>query len=301
MIGRQTTKAIAEAYQERFVKLRRSNYDYISVYERDEMYDFLYVNDFDGWICNIFHGISSGRRSLFEFILKLHTGESIASATSQWDWPQRQSLGQRILRDLSEALIKERINNPKFETYGDSDKKAVDSMRSALELDGYVYKDGTLFVPEEGILEEKEEQGLLEAMMIELSLQDIAILRHHLELSSSDYQAEKWDDSISNSRKVLEGVLQQAAVRVLTARGKLPTDTQSLERPQKVRELLESEGLLDKKERETLGHVYGLLSQTGSHPYIAERDQARLMRHLSLTFCQFVMLRLRGALENKVK
>ena len=44
--------------------------------------------------------------------------------------------------------------------------------------------------------------------------------------------------------------------------------------------------ILEKKEKEAIAKVYGLLSDTGSHPYIADRDQARLMRHLSLTFSQ---------------
>ena len=61
---------------------------------------------------------------------------------------------------------------------------------------------------------------------------------------------------------------------------------------------LERSGMLEKKEKEAIAQVYGLLSNTGGHPYIAERDQARLMRHLSLTFAQFVLLRLEGALRS---
>jgi hypothetical protein len=55
--------------------------------------------------------------------------------------------------------------------------------------------------------------------------------------------------------------------------------------------------LLDTKETETLAKVYGLLSQTGSHPNMAFNDQARLLRHLALAFSQFVMLRLQGSLK----
>ena len=36
------------------------------------------------------------------------------------------------------------------------------------------------------------------------------------------------------------------------------------------------------------------MSDTGGHPYMAAKDQARLMRHLALTFSQFVLLRLEG-------
>jgi len=39
------------------------------------------------------------------------------------------------------------------------------------------------------------------------------------------------------------------------------------------------------------------LSETGAHPYMAESDQARLLRQLSLTLSQFVLLRLEAALK----
>ena len=42
---------------------------------------------------------------------------------------------------------------------------------------------------------------------------------------------------------------------------------------------------------QAVAKVYGLMSDKGSHPYIADRDQARCMRYLSLTFAQFVLLR----------
>jgi hypothetical protein len=229
--------------------------------------------------------------------MQLHTGESVATATPKWTWPQRQTLGQSLLKQLAECLIKERLTNPEFERYGDSDKKAVDAMRSALELEGYIYKDGTLYVPEESVLQEPEEQGLLVAMMTELGLQDIETLKHHLDLSATHYQDEKWDDSIGNSRKVLEGVLRQVALRTGGRKGTPALTEEELDRPAKVREHLESCGILEKKEKDTLSQVYGLLSETGGHPYVAQKDQARLMRHLSLTFCQFVLLRLRGSLD----
>jgi hypothetical protein len=67
-----------------------------------------------------------------------------------------------------------------------------------------------------------------------------------------------------------------------------------------IRSYLEKEGLLEPKEREAITSIYGLLSETGGHPNIAESEEARLLRHLSLTFSQFVMLRLRGALAKPI-
>lgn len=295
MISRAAAKSIGDAYNLCYVHTSYSGVYPTSHLYRDQLYELLYVNNFDAWICNAVKMIVSDSRGLLEYVMKLHTGESIASGTPQWTWAQRQALGQRLLKEFAESLIRERITNPEFETHGESKKRSVDAMRSMLELDGFIYRDGILYVPEESVIQEPEEQGLLVAMMGELALQDIPTLRHHLDLSASHYQEGLWDDSISNSRKVLEGILQQTALRASSIHAtNAPID---YSRPADVRNFLEASGILEKKEKETLSQVYGLLSETGGHPYVAQKDQARLMRHLSLTFCQFVLLRLRGALS----
>jgi hypothetical protein len=61
-----------------------------------------------------------------------------------------------------------------------------------------------------------------------------------------------------------------------------------------VRKYLLKNNLLDNNEVEAVEKIYGLLSHTGAHPYMAESDQARLLRQISLLFAQFIMLRLDG-------
>jgi len=294
MISRKSSKAIADAYHTRFTYSGRSGF----TYHEDSLYDFLYVNEFDAWLLNSFKAIRiSDSRGLREFIMRIHTGESLVTATKEWNWQQRQTLGQRILKDLAECLIRLRHADPNFETYGTDDKEAVDQMQKSLELDGFIFRESVLWIPEETVIEEAEEQGVLEGLMTTLHLSDIPTLKHHLELSASHYRDSRWDDSISNSRKVLEGILLQVAARHSSTAGHA-LSSEALERPVAVRDYLERSGMLEKKEKEAIAQVYGLLSNTGGHPYIAERDQARLMRHLSLTFAQFVLLRLEGALRS---
>lgn len=304
MISRRSTKSIAEAYYSHFRDFHRSSSTRTgsNIISRDRLYDFLYINDFEAWLLNAFKAIPTyDTRRLKEFILQIHTGESIAAATPQWSWQQRQTLGQRILKDLSECLIRLRLTEPDFGRYKNSDIKSVDLMQRTLELDGYIYRDNVLWVPEETVIEEAEEQGVLESLMTALNLPDIQTLKHHLELSVIDYQESRWDDSISNSRKVLEGVLSQAAARHSTISTGNDLSPKVLDRPVEVREYLEHTEILEKKEKETIASVYGLLSDNGGHPNIAERDQARLMRHLALTFSQFVLLRLEGILRARAK
>ncbi|MHC4389295.1 MAG: hypothetical protein ACYSX1_11920, partial [Planctomycetota bacterium] len=109
----------------------------------------------------------------------------------------------------------------------------------------------------------------------------------------------RWSDCIGNARKFFEAILQQVASKHSTAIKGSALKASTLQRPVAVRTYLETEGLLEKKEREAVDKIYGLLSHTGGHPYMAEKDQARLLRQICLTVTQFIMLRLEGALQKQ--
>ena len=296
MISRLSTKSIADAYYSHFTYRKR---EAGIIYNRDALYDFLFVNNFDTWLL---YGIKNipiyNTRRLKEFIMQLHTGESVREIMNISNFKDSRFIGQQVLIELSECLIKESLSNPDFEKYGDKDKKAVDFMQKCLELDGYIYSNGSLLVPEESVIDEAEETGILESLMISVGLKDITTLKHHLDLSVTDYQESKWDDSILNSRKVLERILAQVANHFNEVVNGAPLHEEILSRPSLVRDYLEKQGLIEKIENETISQVYRLLSHTGAHPYMAQRDQARLMMHLALTFSQFILLRLDGALKS---
>lgn len=102
---------------------------------------------------------------------------------------------------------------------------------------------------------------------------------------------------VINVKKFVEAILQEVARAHANLKGTNLED-QTLQRPVAIREYLEHENLLEKRERDTLDKLYGLLSHTGAHPYMAEQDQARLLRQLSLTITQFILLRLDGFLKS---
>jgi hypothetical protein len=261
------------------------------------LYEFLFENNSEAWFLNAIKEIPSySPHSLKEFILKIHTGESISKATPQMNWIQRRAYGQDILKFLAQSLIS--IQDLDLAV---SDREKINLMQRTLELEGYVYRNNILWVPEETVIEEAEEQGVLESLISSLKLPNVQTLKHHLDLSVIDYQESRWDDSISNSRKVLEGILSQVASRFNSTIENNELTSKILQRPFEVREYLERSGILDKKEKEAIAAIYGLLSNTGGHPNIAGRDQARLMRHLALTFSQFVLLRLDGIIKTNSK
>lgn len=304
MLSRKTTKTLAELFHQVFGWYGPVLDPYVDILSRETthyhlnkqgLYDFLYEHDYDAWFLNAVKDLPElAERGLKEFIMRLHTGETVAPATPEWSWEQRRKLGQRLLRDLSEDILVW-ANTPGTQVR-DAASKVLPQLASQLELDGYIFRDGRLYYTEAAVLDTEHEQGILERLIQDLKLDKQQVMKHHLELSETHYVDGKWDDSIANSRKLLESVLQEIAARHHLFKTGQRIDQSAYSRPYGVRDYLQAEGLIEPKEKEAITEVYGLLSETGGHPYIAAKDQARLMRHLALTFAQFALLRLQGAL-----
>lgn len=289
MFSRRTTKTLAEVFQMMF-RSRQGNL------EKNRLYDFLYERDYDTWFLNAMKKLpSSHSRALKELVMRLHTGETVVSATPDWTWEQRSKLGQRLLKDIAEDVL---VRGDTPSTDGSSSRqKLVSGLTAELELDGYIFRDGKLLYTEAAVLDTEGEEGILSKLVNDLALDNQEVINHHLKLSESHYLDEKWDDSIGNSRKFLECVLQETAVRHHAHKTGQPIASSAYSPPSRARDYLESQGLIASKEKKAISAVYGILSETGAHPYIAEKDQARPMRHLALTFAQFALLRLQGALK----
>ncbi len=309
MISRRSAISLAEVYARAFHhSYTRSSVGHRSpkyhTVDTDTLYDFLYGHDYSAWFCNKAKhtgnsstNYTNGIRKLKEFVMQLHTGETQVDATPDWTWDQRKALGQDYLRDLAEDILTEWFNKWKEgpEYSRPEIGNHVGELLSSLELDGYVYLDSRLLSPESDVLDVQEETGVLQSLYAALKLASGEIAFHHLKLSEEHYLGKRWDDSISNSRKFLESVLQEvAAAHSLQCKGtQLPMGIYTS--PFRVRDYLEDEGMLETKEKNAIAAIYGLLSETGGHPYMAQNDQARLLRHLALTISQFAMLRFQGS------
>ncbi len=145
-------------------------------------------------------------------------------------------------------------------------------------------------------MDETEAHGVLEGLVGELRLDSSETGLHHLKLSEDHYAAGRWDDCIANSRKFLEYVLVQCAAKHHQAEHGTPIDQTEYNEPRKIRDYLLAAGLVSGQEHKVISDTYSLLSATGGHAYIAKREEARLNRHLALTWSQFVLLQLKGYL-----
>jgi hypothetical protein len=313
MISRKTTLVLAEIVARIFSRSYKSSTNFGRQTKKnysvstDQLYDYLFENNYEAWFCNLAKEtrnssteFSYATRKLKEFILKLHTGETQANLTPQWTWEQRQKLGQQYLENLAEDVLNSWYQDwsQKPDCSKPVSEETLQLLHRNLELDGYSYQSGRLLVPEKDILDSEAEAGLLKSLYTSLGLENSDTAFHHLSLSTEHYENGKWDDSISNSRKFFECVLQETASTYSRVKKNLALPKSKVERPVLIREFLEKEGLLEAKETEAVAKIYGLLSHTGNHPYMAEKDQARFLRHLALTLSQFVLLRLQGSLSS---
>lgn len=293
MISRRTAIRIGDAYKANFayVGTGRSS----PTVDKDKLYDFLFSNDYAPWFCNSFASMLIPR-SVKEWVMRLHTGETQANATPEWNWEARRKLGQKYLRNLAEDILQYYESCKGTYERRKLDRACPELLRS-LELDGYAYRDGKLYPPESDVLDVEEETGLLHRLYEALSLANLDTVFGMLQLSEEHYLEERWSDCIVNSRKFLESVLLEVARAYAQRFATGELDQLREPQPRSVRQFLEDQGLIEKREKEALDKVYGLLSHTGAHPYMAENDQARLLRQLSLTLSQFAMLRLQGRIS----
>jgi hypothetical protein len=295
MISRKSTLAIAEAYTQRFIEPPHPGFLRSGpTVAQDSLYDFLYEHSYDPGFCNIAKS-NSTPRDLKEWLLKIHTGESLSRITLDWPWDEREKLGQEYLKNLARDFMiwfRNECEPRQRVIY----KSLNDELIRRLEMDGYVFRDGDLYQTEVEVLDVEEEKGLLQKLYASLELSDQQTTFQFLNLAEEHYVAGRWSDCIGNARKFFEAVLQQVASKHAALK-KITLPATTLESPRAVRDYLENEGLIEKKEREAIDKIYALLSHTGGHPYMAEEDQARLLRQICLIVIQFVMLRLEGYLK----
>jgi hypothetical protein len=207
MLSRRSTRAIADAYQEIFTSSTYSGRHESRTANPQELYDFVYERDYEPWFCNL-AGRVHGARGVLDFIIKIHTGESIASATPDWSWDKRRGEGQNLLRRLAEDMLKELTTEARSASIFAKD---VEKLARPLELDGYIFKGRRLQREETDVFDVEEVHGVIESLYRELGLANEDVALHHLKNSEEHFVSGKWDDSISHSRRLLEQVLREVA------------------------------------------------------------------------------------------
>ncbi|HMF13719.1 MAG TPA: hypothetical protein VKE94_15480 [Gemmataceae bacterium] len=286
--------------------------------ESDSLYDFLFEHDFSrGFLDHAKQNTTP--RELKEFILHLHTGQTIYESDGSVIW-EVEGEGQNLLEQLADSIVRWFIslfgeeelteNSISVSFWSKRVKIGQDQVSQKffglmvklvnnLELDGYTLrKEGHLLFNEGDILDTDEVAGVLQKLHEKLELRNRPVALQALESSGQAWFDEEWKDCVHNARVFLESILQEIAnSHSLKYHGK-ELGKEIYEGPGKVREYLHREKVIEEKERIALKEDYGFLSMVGSHPYLASSEQARFLRHHALSLAQFVMLIYEGYIAN---
>jgi len=147
------------------------------------------------------------------------------------------------------------------------------------------------------LIDEGKKQSDLERLLHKVSLSNIDIIKHHIKHAEEHYQNSNYDDSISNSRKFFEAVLQQVANGFNVKKYGRTLNKDTLKKPWKVRNFLVKEGLIMEDGKGVFQEAYRFFSTTGSHPYKADKDQAKFALGLAQDTSHFVLSKYIGFLE----
>jgi len=316
MISRKSTFYLGEIYELQFSKLGTAAASRIRKPETDwdKLYEFLYIRDYTPEFLKVSREAIRALVPLSDFIKEIHTGESLNTMTITMDTGQKAALSQSLLNKLSADIIKEfeTLERPEeLSTGGTTDAMTitiinqtnaamarpfdtVDLLKKQLEVDGYIYSDGAIYPIESSVIVEADERAFLEVLVDKLPLEDKVTILYHLKNSETQYLEEKWFDSVSNARGFWEAILKQIASEINRQEG-LGTDPPN--KAVEVRDYLEKKTFISRATKEAIWKVYGFMSEEGAHPNIAERDEARLLRTLALTFSQHALLTFEKYLE----
>lgn len=233
MISRKTSVLLSDLYESLFTHHPRYGGTVVST---GQLYDFLFERDYEAWFANMAKDLRGGR-AVKEWVMKLHTGETLFTATPKWTWEQRQQLGQEYLRHLTEDILRQ---HGEWDEYSKrACGPAIGKLKSQLELDGYKWTKDRLLLSETTVIDVMEAVGLLHSLVQELSLAHADAITHFLELSEEHFIEKRWPDSIANSRKFLESVLQEIAAAHSWRKHSTELNAETYSRPVSVRDYLE--------------------------------------------------------------
>ena len=294
-ISRSTAYALSKLFGACFATGTNGTKDKL---KRQDLNDFLFLNNFEiTFVDDLIASFNQYSKidALERFIIRLFIGDGLVEISSD---ERNQYASPYELKQRSQTLLwmlLESILQDKDHLYYASVKEYRSRLINSLALDGFVFVNGTLHRQEQPIFDVPEQMGILEQLYSELKLGQNAQAVAALKLSEQHYISGLWSDSISNARKFLECVLQEIVASISLQKGELINDKIKANATLIRQHLLEY-GIITAKQQEALGKLYGMLSDTGSHPYIADKDEARLSRYLSLSLAEYVMLEFQGYL-----
>lgn len=279
MISRRTTLLVADILCNKFTKNSpdKDGYGHIRGYSdkvlANKLRDFLFEFNVDGnTIDNLCEDYYT-KQHFKEMIMNIHTGFFY----SRKEYKKCQSLGQSDLKNIIIGILSKNVQ-----------PESKDYLENLLRLDGYIYEKEQLYEINTDI---DDKVNIIKALLKKMNLGKIDEFEIFYKNMNDHFEKSKWEDSIHNSRKLYELILEETATSYSKNVKKINKSFENVQNV-KVREYLEDVNFFTDDEINVIHYFYKYISNIGSHIKLASEEQADFCRVIAINIMLYSLRRL---------
>lgn len=279
MISRRTTLLVADiicnnfTHEVRETDLRGRTRNYSKKVMEDELRNFLFEFDIDGFTINKICNSCITKNDLKKSILNIHTGY-FYNKEKYFDFIK---MGQKDIKGLVIGIF-----------YRNLQPESLAFLENLLRIDGYIYEKEKLYEINTDV---DDKANLIKNKFKKLGFDNEKEFNIFYSNMNEHFENSKWEDSIHNSRKLFEIVLKECANYYSK---NIAKDNENLlnARPVDIRLYLEKNNYFSDDESNIIQYYYKYLSNIGSHPKLALEEQADFSRVMSINTILYAINRL---------
>lgn len=279
MISRRTTLQIANiiceefTHQVRETDIRGNFRGYVYRVKGEELRDFLFEFNVDGFVIEKICHSFMRKEELKKDILNIHTG----MLYSKLNYSKFINMGQKAIKGMAIGILYRRLQ-----------EKHLENLENLLRIDGYIYENEKLYVINTDV---DDKTNIIKSKFKQFKFNNEEEFETFYNNMNEHYENSKWEDSIHNSRKLYEIVLKECAMYYsinIAKDGEDLIDARAVD----VRRYLEKVEFFSEDEANIIQYYYKYLSNIGSHPKLALKEQAEFSRVMSINTMLYAINRL---------
>lgn len=279
MISRRTTLLIADIICNSFTHQVRDTdgygrtRGYTNRVKEEELRNFLFEFNIDGYTINHLCESYYSEETLKKYILNMHTGYFY----NKVNYNKYVSLGQKDIKGMAIGILYRRLQ-----------PESLDMLENLLRIDGYIYEKEKLYEINTDV---DDKANLIKSKFKKYGFNNETEFDVFYTNMNEHFENSKWEDSIHNSRKLYEIVLKECAIYYSK---NIAKDNEKLSnaKPIDVRLYLEKNNYFSEDESNIIQYYYKYLSNIGSHPKLALKEQADFSRVMSINTILYAINRL---------
>lgn len=279
MISRRTTLQIADimckefTHEVRETDIRGNFRGYVYKVKEDKLRDFLFEFNVDGFVIDKISHSFMTKEDLKKDILNIHTGMFY----NKLSYSKYINMGQKDIKAMAIGILYRRLQ-PEY----------LNNLENLLRIDGYIYEEEKLY---EINIDVDDKASIIKSKFKQFKFSNEEEFNTFYNNMNEHYENSKWEDCIHNSRKLYEIVLKECAIYYSS---KIINDGENLTtaKPVNIRQYLEKVQFFSEDEANIIQYYYKYLSNIGSHPKLALKEQAEFSRVMSINTMLYAINRL---------